>query len=84
MPDNGGYNERFTGTLRREVLNAEWFATARQAQIVINCLLRQYNFTRPHQAFNMCPPVTEKLRKVIQSLGARQGCTLSLWAALTP
>ena len=28
-----GYNERFNGTLRPEVLNAEWFHTTRQAQI---------------------------------------------------
>jgi hypothetical protein len=28
--------KRFNGTLRREVLNAEWFATTKQAQIVIN------------------------------------------------
>ena len=30
-----GYNERFNGTLRREVLNAEWFLTVKQAQFVI-------------------------------------------------
>jgi len=30
-------------TLRREILNAEWFATTRQAQTVINQWLRQYN-----------------------------------------
>ncbi len=29
-----GYNERFNGSLRREVLNAEWFSTIKQAQIV--------------------------------------------------
>jgi putative transposase len=30
-PWENGYNERFNGTLRREVLNAEWFATTQQA-----------------------------------------------------
>ena len=35
-PWENGYNERFNGTLRREVLNAEWFSTIRQAQAVIN------------------------------------------------
>ncbi|MBT6285625.1 MAG: transposase [Rhodospirillaceae bacterium] len=35
-PWENGYNERFNGTLRREVLNAEWFNTTKQAQIVIN------------------------------------------------
>ena len=58
-PRENGYNERFNGTLRREVLNAEWFTTTEQAQIVINHWLKQYNHTRPHQALNMQPPVPE-------------------------
>ncbi len=60
-PWENGYNERFNGTLRREVLNAEWFVTTRHAQIVINQWLRQYNHTRPHQALNMRPPVPETI-----------------------
>jgi transposase InsO family protein len=60
-PWENGYNERFNGTLRREVLNGEWFATVRQAQIVIEKWLRQYNTKRPHQALGMCPPVPETL-----------------------
>ena len=40
-PWENGYNESFNGTLRREVLNAEWFATTRQAQAVISQWLRQ-------------------------------------------
>lgn len=60
-PWENGYNERFNGTLRREVLNAEWFATTRQAQTVINTWLRQYNHVRPHQALKMRPPVPETL-----------------------
>ncbi|NQZ74256.1 MAG: transposase family protein [Dinoroseobacter sp.] len=31
-PWENGYNERFNGTLRQEVLNAEWFTTTKQAQ----------------------------------------------------
>jgi len=60
-PWENGYNERFNGTLRRELLNAEWFTTTKQAQIVSDCWLRQYNHTRPHQALNMRPPVPETL-----------------------
>lgn len=60
-PWENGYNERFNGTLRREVLNAEWFASLYQAQTVINTWLRQYNHLRPHQALNMRPPVPETL-----------------------
>jgi transposase InsO family protein len=58
---SNGYNERFNGTLRREVLNAEWFATTRQAQTVINQWLRQYNRIRPHHALGMRTPVPETI-----------------------
>lgn len=60
-PWENGYNECFNGTLRREVLNAEWFATTRQAQTVINAGLRQYNWIRPHEALGMRPPVPETI-----------------------
>lgn len=60
-PWENGYNERFNGTLRREVLNAEWFQTTKQAQIVINQWLKLYNHVRPHQALNMRPPIPETL-----------------------
>ena len=60
-PWENGYNERFNGTLRREVLNAEWFTSIHQAQTVINTWLKQYNHIRPHQALGMRPPVPETL-----------------------
>ena len=63
-PWENGYNERFNGTLRREVLNAEWFATIDQAKTVIGRWLRQYNTVRPHQALGMRPPVPETLSEV--------------------
>ena len=53
--------ERFNGTLRREVLNAEWFTSIKQAQVVIKTWLKQYNHIRPHQALNMRSPVPETL-----------------------
>ena len=40
-PWENGYNERFNGILRREVLNAEWFHSTKQAQVAINAWLRQ-------------------------------------------
>ncbi|MEJ6396270.1 transposase [Gymnodinialimonas sp. 2305UL16-5] len=58
-PWENGYNERFNGTLRREVFNAEWFTTTEQAQIVIDHWLSQYNHTLPHQALNMRPSIPE-------------------------
>ena len=62
-PWENGYNERFNGTLRREILDAEWFVTTKQAQTAINISLKQYNHIRPHQALNMRPPVPETLLK---------------------
>ena len=55
--------------LRREVLNAEWFTTTKQAQVVINQWLRQYNNIRPNQALNMRPPVPETLIRNGPELG---------------
>jgi putative transposase len=60
-PWENGYSERFNGTLRNEVLNAEWFYTVQQAQTAINVWLNQYNHIRPHHGLNMRAPVTEKL-----------------------
>jgi len=62
-PWENGYNQRFNGPLRREILNAEWFVTTKQAQTAINAWLKQYNHIRPHQALNMRPPVPETLLK---------------------
>jgi len=35
-PWENGFNERFNGTLRTEVLNVEWFHSIKQAQVAIN------------------------------------------------
>lgn len=72
-PWENGYNERFNGTLRREILNAEWFATTRQAQTVINQWLRQYNHIRPHHALGMRPPIPETILVNRQITGTGQG-----------
>jgi len=68
-PWENGYNERFNGTLRNEVLNAEWFSSIRQAQTAINIWLKQYNQIRPHHALNMLPPVPETLIEKTQISG---------------
>ena len=62
-PWEKGCNERVNGTLRREILDAEWFVTTKQAQKAIKVWLKQYNNIRPHQAMNMKPPVQETLLK---------------------
>ncbi len=72
-PWENGYNERFNGTLRREVLNAEWFASIRQAQTAIDTWLRQYNHIRPHHALGMRPPVPETIIEKRQFTGPGDG-----------
>ncbi len=58
-----GVNEPLPALHRRirEGLNAEGVNTTRQAQIVINQGLRQYNHIRPHQALNQPPPSPQTL-----------------------
>ncbi|WP_350114147.1 integrase core domain-containing protein [Thalassobaculum sp.] len=68
----GHYNECFNGTLRHEVLNAEWFSTTGQAQAAINIWLKQYRQVRPHQALNMRPHVPEALLEKPQITGPNQ------------
>ena len=63
-PCENGYNERFNGRRSREVLNAEWFATTRQAQTVINAWLRHYSYIRPHQACMRRLSLQERLQSV--------------------
>lgn len=72
-PWENGYNERFNGTLRREVLNAEWFHSTKQAQVAINVWLRQYNQIRPHHALGMRPPVPATLLEKAQIGGSEIG-----------
>ncbi|KCZ63707.1 hypothetical protein L53_04230 [Hyphomonas sp. L-53-1-40] len=57
-------------SLRREILNAEWFVSLDQAQTVINTWLKQYNRVRPHQALGMRPPVPETLMQSGLKMGA--------------
>jgi putative transposase len=46
-PLENGYNERFNVTIRRELLDTEWFVTTRQAQTAINLWLTGYDRIRP-------------------------------------
>ena len=50
-----GYNERFNGTLRHEVLNPEVFYSLDESQAVIVQWIQQYNHMRPHQSLNNQP-----------------------------
>ncbi len=58
-PWENGFNERFNGILRTELLNAETFLSLTEAKVVIKGWVKQYNHIRPHQALNYKPPAPE-------------------------
>ena len=60
-PWENGYNERFNGTLRHEVLDPEVFYSLDEAQSVIAQWVHQYNHIRPHQSLDNRPPVPETI-----------------------
>ena len=51
-PWENGYNESFNGTLGEEVLNRDIFFTLREAQVLIEQWLREYNTIRPHLRYH--------------------------------
>ena len=69
-PWENGYNQLFNGTLRKAVLNAEWFHSTRQAKVAVTVRLRQYNRIRPYHALNMKPPNPETLLEKTKISGA--------------
>ena len=60
-PWENGYNERFNGTLRHEVMDTEAFYSLAEAQCVITQWIHQYNHIRPHQSLDHWPPVPETI-----------------------
>lgn len=69
-------SERFTDTLCREVLDAEWFATTCQARLVMDTWLEHYTEIRPSEMLGMPPPVPgtvwRKRRSVTRTKGTLQ------------
>lgn len=56
-PTQNAYIERFNGTFRREVLNANVFSSIVQARRVVDEWVVEYNTERPHQALGFMTPV---------------------------
>lgn len=55
-PWQNGSVESFHNTLRRECLNAEWFANPREARIVLQQYRWEYNTQRPHSSLGYRTP----------------------------
>lgn len=74
-PWENGFNERFNGILRDELLNGEMFYTIREAQVMVEDYRRLYNEFRPHSSLSYTPPAP--MAKVMP-LKNRQKLTLTL------
>ena len=55
-PWENGFNERFNGSLRDELLNGEIFYTLTEAKVLIENWRVHYNEIRPHSSLNYQPP----------------------------
>jgi transposase InsO family protein len=58
-PWENGYCESFNARLRDELVNAEFFYTLKEAQIVPEQLRKHYNTVRPHSATGYKAPAPE-------------------------
>jgi putative transposase len=64
-PTQNAYIERFNGTFRREVLNANTFRNLAQVRRTVDDWLVEYNTERPHQSLKFMTPV--EYRQVAQT-----------------
>jgi len=55
-PWQNGYIESFNGKFRDECLSREWFASKKEAQVMIEQWRHHYNHERPHSALGYQPP----------------------------
>lgn len=70
-PWENGFNERFNGILRDELLNGEVFYSLKEAQVMVENYMWEYNNIRPHSSLNYQPPAPEILTlNLVQKLGA--------------
>lgn len=64
-PWQNGLNESFNGKFRDECLDMEWFATRREAAIVIEEYRKHYNSARPHSSLGYRTP--HEYKKLLQT-----------------
>jgi transposase InsO family protein len=62
-PWQNGFVESFNGKLRDECLNREWFATRREAKILIEQWRQFYNNERPHSGLGNRTPAEAGLQR---------------------
>ena len=62
-PWENGFNERFNGSVRDEILNGESFYNMTEARAIIEQWRRHYNEVRPHSSLGYKPPAPKVLTK---------------------
>lgn len=55
-PGDNAHCEAFNGTLRREVLSQQWFASLAEARTILAAWRHEYNNERPHKSLQHHPP----------------------------
>ncbi len=58
-PWENGFNERFNGSLRDELLNGELFRSLKEAAVIIEQWRQHYNQIRPHSSLGYKPPAPQ-------------------------
>lgn len=76
-PWENGFNERFNGSLRDELLNGELFYTLIEAKALIENWRCHYNEIRPHSSLDYQPPaprvvIEEKDKQVLSNHSRKQ------------
>ena len=76
-PWENGFNERFNGSLRDELLNGELFYTLIEAKVLIENWRCHYNEIRPHSSLDYQPPaprvvIEEKDKQVLSNHSSKQ------------
>ena len=55
-PTDNAFVESFNGTFRAECLDAHWFTSLTEAQLIVETWRREYNESRPHRALGESTP----------------------------
>ena len=55
-PGDNAHCEAFNGSLRREVLSQQWFASLAEAQHALDAWRHEYKNLRPHESLQHEPP----------------------------
>ena len=63
-PWENGYCESFNSRMRDEFLNGEVFDTMKEAEILTEIWMKEYNQNRPHSALGYRPPAPQSVLKI--------------------